>query len=172
MVVVERSGRHRYYRLAGSRVAAMLDAVAQVAPPRRVRGLRDAVRSDSLRTARMCYDHLAGRLGVALLDGLLEREIVCAREGMAAEVSYELTDGGRDRLAALGVALPDGGRRPLVRHCVDWSERRHHLAGAAGAALARWVLGSGWATRATTGRAVLVTAEGRTALRRHLGLAI
>jgi len=119
----------------------------------------------------MCYDHLGGRLAVGLHDALLERGAVVAREGLSGEVGYELTSAGRLWLEELGVGLPErGGRRPLVRHCVDWSERRHHLAGALGAALARWTLDRRWTIRATAGRAVVVTDEGRHALRERLGV--
>jgi DNA-binding transcriptional ArsR family regulator len=171
MVAVERTGRHRYYRLAGPEVAAVVESLAGIAPPRQVRHLRDGVRSQALRSARMCYDHLGGRLAVDLLDALLERGVVVAREGLSGQRGYELSGEGRVHLEGLGVALPTGaGRRPLVRHCVDWSERRHHLAGTLGAALARWLLDRRWAERAAAGRAVIVTDEGRLALRNRLGV--
>jgi DNA-binding transcriptional ArsR family regulator len=172
MVSVERTGRHRYYRLAGAEVAAVVEAMSRIAPPRRIRNLRDGIRSEAVRAARMCYDHLGGRLAVDLHDALVTRGMVVAREGLlSGETGYELAPAGRRQLEELGVTVPDSGsRRPLVRHCVDWSERRHHLAGGLGAALATWVLDCGWAVRATAGRAVVVTDEGRHALRERLGL--
>jgi DNA-binding transcriptional ArsR family regulator len=171
VVGVEQTGRHRYYRLAGPEVAAVLEAMSRIAPPRRIRNLRDGVRSEAIRAARMCYDHLGGRLAVDLHDALVMRGVVVAREGLSGETGYELAPAGRQQLEELGVTVPDSGsRRPLVRHCVDWSERRHHLAGGLGAALATWVLDRGWAVRATAGRAVVVTDAGRQALHERLGL--
>jgi DNA-binding transcriptional ArsR family regulator len=159
LLAVERHGRHRYFRLVDPMVARALEALAAIAPPRPDWPAREG---NGIRAARTCYDHLAGRLGVLLLDGL-------QREGIleVGDSDVELTPAGRKRLEQLGVDLTPT-RRPLTRLCLDWSERRYHLAGALGAALTRRFFEMRWIERAS-GRAVRVTANGRRGLR-SLGL--
>ena len=155
---VERHGRHRYFRLADPAVAQALEALAVIAPPRPATSLRDADRIDGIRFARTCYDHLAGALGVSLLDGLC-RARVLRRQGQ----DLELTPAGRRRLEALGVDL-EPSRRPLARLCLDWSERRYHLAGSLGAALTARLFELGWIERNGPGRAVRVAPQGQEGL--------
>ena len=183
LVTVEPQGRYRYYRLAGPEVAGMLEAIARVAPPVPVRSLREDSRAYALRRARMCYDHLAGRLGVALMAALVEQGVLSGSDGLhvrggadrlaapGRDMHYELTDDGRARLADFGVD-PRAGRtrRPVVRYCVDWSEQRHHLGGALGAAVAARLLELGWLRRDRVGRAVQVTDDGRRGLREVFGV--
>jgi len=179
LVNVEASGRNRYYRLAGPEVAETLESLARLAPPKPVRSLRQATRAHALRRARTCYDHLAGRLGVALTDALLECGDVVA-ERASTEVTdpilgpgrahaFHLTDGGAAHLAALGVAIDPRNRRPLMRYCVDWSEQRPHLGGALGAAILQMMLSREWVRRGS-GRAILTTPSGDAALIEHFGV--
>jgi DNA-binding transcriptional ArsR family regulator len=159
-------GRHRYFRLAGPHVAAMLEgimAVAAIAPPR----CRPIRVEERLRMARMCYDHIAGRLGVGLADALQARDRVeFTDEGGA------LTPAGERFLQDIGIDLAEvrQGRRVFCRPCIDWSERRPHLAGAVGAALARRLLDLGWIERRRDSRALLVTPQGRRSFERSFGL--
>jgi DNA-binding transcriptional ArsR family regulator len=164
LLAEERQGRHRYVRLAGPEVAALIEDLSALAPPRPAprKTLSVVTRDRALARARTCYDHLAGALGVAVTDAMADRGLLS--QGAA------LTDDGIDWFAALGVPLPPGSRRPLVRLCLDWTERRPHLAGVAGAALCGHALSSGWVTRIGTGRAVAVTDAGRAALLALLGL--
>lgn len=171
VLTVERSGRHRYYRLGSAEVAAALEALAALAPPPELRSLRDATRSAGLRRARTCYDHLAGRLGVAVTAALVERDAL-RRSGGGCP--FALGPQARPVLAGLGVdlaALQQRPRsaRPLLRACVDWSERRHHLAGALGAAVLDAALVAGWVERQPGRRSLTVTAAGDAALRELLG---
>lgn len=117
--------------------------------------------------ARTCYDHLAGRLGILVTDALTRRGLLDQSTGFA------LTDEGVRWFTGLGVDLAAArtGRRPLARPCLDWTERRPHLAGVAGAALCGHALASGWCVRIGSGRALRLTARGRTALHTHLGIA-
>lgn len=185
---VEAHGRHRYYRLSGPHVARLLETLALYAPPAPVRSLTAGTRAHAVRRARYCYDHLGGRLGVALMDSLLEREVIAGGDGKfhperasadrlsapGTEVDYRLTDHGAEWLQDLGVDIRAvrGQRRPLIRYCLDWSEQRHHLAGALGAAIAGLLLDRGWITPAPTSRAVLVTDPGATALGTQFGIAL
>jgi DNA-binding transcriptional ArsR family regulator len=169
LLAVERHGRHRYFRLAGGEVGAAIEALAVIAPLRQVRSLREATVAGALREARTCYDHLAGALGVALADALIERHVL-----WLSGDQYELGPRGRKTLANLGVD-PDElaeRRRAFARPCLDWSERRHHVGGALGAALAERFFALGWLERVDPARAVRVTAAGRTGFDRSFGLRV
>jgi DNA-binding transcriptional ArsR family regulator len=163
----EKRGRHRYYRLADPAVAAAVEALAVVAPQPQVRSLGEATRSELLRHARTCYDHLAGRVGVALARSLEQDKTLVRRDG-----DYELGPEAERRLATLGIDLQAlrNCRRPLVRGCVDWSERELHVAGALGAAVASRLFELGWIKRRDGNRSVEVTAEGRAGLSNELGI--
>jgi DNA-binding transcriptional ArsR family regulator len=165
LLSVESQGRHRYHRLASPAVAQMIESIMQVAsiiePPRRPLsvGPRDA----ALRAARTCYDHLAGRLGVALADAMVE--------GGYAELSSDggvITDAGAALLGRVGIDVAAlsarrGKRaaRVLCRPCLDWSERRPHLAGAVGAAICSHSFEHGWIRRIPATRAVAITPKGQ-----------
>jgi DNA-binding transcriptional ArsR family regulator len=184
LIAVERHGRHRYFRLAGPEVARAIEALAQIAPPAPVRSLREGTRAHAVRHARTCYDHLAGRLGVALMAGLLDDGVLAGGDGRhdrrrargdrpsaaGRDLDYRLTDAGARRLREIGVDV-DGamaGPRAPIRYCVDWSEQEHHLAGALGAALAARLFELRWVTRLPRTRAVRVTDEGRAGLAERL----
>ncbi|MGN9778330.1 ArsR/SmtB family transcription factor [Micromonospora sp. H33] len=167
LLAEERQGRHRYVRLAGPSVAQLVEDLAGHAPatPVPVRSLRAARADAALSYARTCYDHLAGRLGVLLREAMLARGLLDATSGLA------LTPIGHDWLADLAVpaARLRATRRPLVRDCLDWTERRPHLAGALGAALCDRFLDLGWLVRGG-GRAVRLTPAGGPALAAALDL--
>ena len=154
----EKQGRHRHYRLADPAVAAAIEALALVAPQPPVRSLREATRSELLREARTCYDHLAGRVGVALARSLEADGTLVRRNG-----GYELGPESGARLEELGIDLGalETLRRPLVRGCLDWSERELHVAGALGAALADRFFELGWIKRREGNRSFEVTSVGR-----------
>lgn len=153
LLALQVQGRHRYFRLASPLVGQMLEQIMAVAgpePPRHTawRG------GDALRTARTCYDHLAGRLGVALADSLIDRgHVTLSADG------GEVTGSGRDFLREFG-AEPSDGRRVFCRPCLDWSERRPHIAGRLGAALAERCFSLGWIQRRRDGRALTITPAG------------
>jgi DNA-binding transcriptional ArsR family regulator len=185
LLSVERHGRHRYFRLAGPEVAELLEALARLSPPAPVRSLRQGTQAQAVRYARTCYDHLAGVLGTTLMTSMLERELLTGGDGVfdagaadadrlsspGFDLDYRLTPHGVDELREFGIefeSLPQ--RRPLVRYCVDWSEQRHHLAGALGAAMAQQMFDLGWVSRARQGRAVHVTEDGREGLQRRFGV--
>ncbi|WP_320671604.1 ArsR/SmtB family transcription factor [Patulibacter defluvii] len=180
LLTVLPQGRHRYYRLAGPEVGALLEALARVAPPAPVRSLRQGTRAAAVRRGRTCYDHLAGRLGVALFAALLDAGHVVGGDGRhdpatadrdrlsapGHDRDYRLTAGGIDALDRLGVVLPAAAADGTValRYCVDWSEQRHHLAGPVGRALADRLFERGWLRRTPAGRAVQVSDAGRRGL--------
>ncbi|WP_416072030.1 ArsR/SmtB family transcription factor [Streptomyces sp. ME18-1-4] len=167
LLVAERQGRHRYVRLADARAAQLVeDLAAQVAPGDvvRPRGLRESSAGSAMARGRTCYDHLAGRLGIAVTDALTARGL------LRQDTGFALTEEGLGWFDAAGIALDRGSRRPLARACLDWTERRPHLAGAAGAALCRHALDTGWCVRIGSERAVKVTPSGERALGELLGI--
>jgi len=170
LVKVEKQGRHRYHRLANGDVARMLEGLMQLAAGRAgsdaARVLSVGPRDEAMRAARTCYDHLAGRLGVAITDALVANGAVELDDDAGL-----LTDAGVTLLDRIGIALPGGaagGRkptRPLCRPCLDWSERRPHLAGQLGAAICAHCFERGWVRRVRGSRAVEITPKGRSAIR-------
>ncbi|GGM01545.1 transcriptional regulator [Streptomyces fumigatiscleroticus] len=168
LLTEERQGRHRYVRLADARVAQLVeDLAAQVSPEavdRRPRTLRESSAGSATARGRTCYDHLAGRLGITVTDALTARGL------LRQDTGFALTDAGLAWFGSAGIRLDRTGRRPLARACLDWTERRPHLAGVAGAALCRHALDTGWCVRIGSGRAVKVTATGERALGDLLGI--
>jgi DNA-binding transcriptional ArsR family regulator len=164
LLVERRQGRHRYVELADARVAELLEDFMSYLEPlaERPRTLRAVATMAALASARTCYDHLAGRLGVEITDAMTRKGLLDQTGGIA------LTAAGGDWLTSALGSDPGAlrrGRRPLVRVCVDWTERRPHLAGAAGADICRRFRDNGWIRPIGTSRAMLVTPAGRTALR-------
>ena len=167
LLTLAKQGRHVYYRLASPLIGRMLESIMAVAadgPPRyqpRWRG------GDALRNARTCYDHLAGRLGVGLADALVARDHVTLSEDGGV-----VTRRGEEFFRSFGIELHGSNetRRAFCRPCLDWSERRTHLAGALGAALASRSFALGWITRIRDTRAVLVTADGRRGFSQTFGI--
>lgn len=166
LLAVESQGRHRYFRLAAPDVAELLESLMGVAQRAGAMRLRTGPREPALRKARVCYDHLAGDLGVMVFDGLIGKRLLRAEGAQLA-----LTKTGAELFRRLGVeveALGDS-RRPLCRPCLDWSARRHHLAGALGAALLGRCLELGWARRVRGSRVVAFSPQGERALRARFG---
>jgi DNA-binding transcriptional ArsR family regulator len=157
LLAVERQGRHALYRLASPQVARALEALGTLAAPRPAGSFREGQHGQALRLARSCYDHLAGQVGVAVNAALLARGALRPRGS-----AYLLTAEGEKALRRLGVDIEASrrARRSFARPCLDWSERRHHLAGALGAALLARFLSIEWVRRNRSTRALLVTERG------------
>jgi DNA-binding transcriptional ArsR family regulator len=162
------AGRHRYYRLAGPEVAHALETLALISPRVPVRSLRQSRAAAALAVARTCYDHLAGQVGVAVHDALVSRGALAAGGD-----GYRLTDDGTELLTSLGVDVSAAStrRRAFARPCLDFTERRPHLAGALGAAICTRLLADRWLVRAVPDeRGLRVTPRGHTALATYLGV--
>src|SRR5215475_5447957 len=166
LIAGTKQGRYRYYRIASPLVARMLESITAVAaidvPPRyQPRSIRD----DALRFARTCYDHLAGQMGVAIADALVAHgHIVLAEDG------GELTAAGTRFLTEFGADLNARGKRVFCRPCLDWSERRPHVAGVVGAEIWRRCLELGWFKRERDSRALRLTTAGRAGLLDTFGI--
>ncbi|WSQ09928.1 winged helix-turn-helix domain-containing protein [Streptomyces sp. NBC_01231] len=167
LLATERCGRHTYYRIADPLVGRALESLAVLAPQREPNSLRSARRQDELARARLCYDHLAGRLGVSITDTLRGRGLLREADG-----ALHLVPGAWDDDPPLGITCDTArkGRRPLARGCVDWTVRRHHLAGALGAALTQRMFELGWIRRRRDKeRSLTLTDSGAAGVRKAFG---
>jgi len=155
LLVAEKQGRHRYFRLSGPDVAQVLEALMGLAQRTGATRVRTGPRDAALRSARICYDHLAGERGVALLKAARQKGFI------RGETDMILTEKGRVIFAEFGIDLAalEKGRRPVCRACLDWSERHSHLGGALGAALLSRMIDRGWVRR-DTGRVLTFTCTG------------
>lgn len=165
LLIHESYGRHRYYRLASEEVGHALESLNAIAPLKPIRSLRESDQSKALHFARTCYDHIAGEVGVALTDKMLELGLV-KEEGR----DFVVTPDGAKWFEDFGIPLEGltKTRRHFARQCLDWSERRHHMAGALGAAVTNRSFELGWITRIPGGRAIRVTDDGFQGFEREL----
>jgi DNA-binding transcriptional ArsR family regulator len=167
LLAMETQGRHRYYRLASPQVAHALEVLSTLSPPVQVRSLRQSQQLQEVRLARTCYDHLAGKLGVELTQQLVQRGFL-----VEAERDYTITADGASWLKSFGIdpQAVKQKRRAFARQCLDWSERRHHLAGTLGAAITTRLFELGWIARVPASRAVRITETGREKLAEQFGI--
>lgn len=184
LLSVETRGRHRFYRLSGPLVARLLESMQLLAPAQPIRSLRQSTRAEALRAARTCYDHLAGRLGVEVMSGMLgkgwieggdgafheDRAVLDRPSAYGRDLDYRLSAQGMRFLTEFGVELPP--RRPAIRYCVDWTERQHHLAGGLGRGLLDRFLQLEWVRRTPNTRAVELTPRGVAGMRERFGLSL
>jgi DNA-binding transcriptional ArsR family regulator len=158
LVTPQKQGRHRYFRLKDSEVAATLESLAGLADHAGHRRVRTGPKDPQMRQARVCYDHLAGDFGVRMFDYLTQRQLLAF-----ADAELTLTTQGRQFCTEFGVDLAaiGGARRPMCKACLDWSVRRNHLAGSLGAALLDRIFETRWARRERGSRVVSFTPRGR-----------
>ena len=162
LLSVERNGRYRYFRLASPKVAEMIEGIVAVALEKRAKFRPVSRQARAVSAARICYDHLAGRLSVDLTDALVAREYIVLDDQAA-----EITTAGTRFFAEFGIALPTQG---LTRLCLDWTERRPHIAGALGAAITNRFFDLGWMERVKRSHAVVVTPLGRRGFQETFGI--
>jgi DNA-binding transcriptional ArsR family regulator len=184
LVTAIRQGRHRYYQLGGHEVALAIEALSQIGPPTPVRSLKQSRQAAALAEARTCYDHLAGRAGVLLLDGMLAEGLLAeisgasgwpaASGGLAANmasVRFQVTKSGMATLAPFGLNIDAlrATRRRFAGACLDWTQRRPHLGGSLAAAITTRLFEVGWIERGPRTRSVRITPEGREGLAATFG---
>ncbi len=167
LLVGRSAGRHRFFRIASADVGHAIETLATIARPAKIVALRQSTTLERLRAARSCYDHIAGRLGVAVTDRLIERKAI-ALVGR----DFTLAARGREIFGELGIDLDDvqAERRRFARACLDWTERRPHLAGSLGASVLNTFVRKRWVTRSNTDRTLRVTPDGARELRRRFGV--
>jgi len=173
LVAVENQGRHRYFRLAAPDVAQLLESLMGVAQRTGATRVRPGPREPALRKARVCYDHLAGDIGVQVYDAFLRQRLIRTmktNEGKGTAV--DLTKKGQRFCAELNIDLNKitRSRRPLCRPCLDWSVRRYHLAGSLGAAILQHCYQEKWAKRVEGSRVVQFSPKGERLLREAIGI--
>ena len=174
LVTARQQGRHRYYRLANGDVEGVLEALARLAPREPVTSLRAHTRAAALRSARTCYRHLAGELGVRMFRGMLDRRWIVGGDGLhhpddavdrlsapGRKDLYRLTGEGEDALSEWGVAGSVLNTGKSLRYCVDWTEQAHHLAGPLGTAVTDRLFELGYLVRGAVPRSVRLTPAGR-----------
>ncbi|MBI5930293.1 MAG: helix-turn-helix domain-containing protein [Chloroflexi bacterium] len=171
LLSVTTTGRHRYYRLKNVEVGHALEALAIIAPPPQRKSRHESAEIQAIRFARTCYDHLAGGLGVAITEALLHQGFL-RDENEGESENFELTPKGVEWLRTWEIEAETlhKSRRAVARPCLDWSERRYHLAGALGAAIAHRLFERKWIARVPEGRTIRLTELGRDQLRRELGI--
>src|ERR1041384_2345304 len=171
LLTLERQGRHRYYRFAGPGVAAALEGLALIAAQQPTGSvILRSPQAQALRYARSCYDHLAGELGVDIAYAMRDRGLIAPVE---ASKGVDVTEAGVawfDAVFGIDLSKLRPGRHGLACKCLDWTERRHHLAGPLGARLFQRCCDLGWLTRSAHSRAVRLTPKGRNGLRAQLGI--
>lgn len=158
LVKVEKQGRHRYFQLADEEIAHLLESFLAISPPPEVRSLKQSSQMKLLQGARTCYDHLAGKLGVQLTESLVNAGYL-----QLGEKEFLITSKGAHFFTDFGLDLDDlkRKRRSFSHACLDWSERRYHLAGSLGQGILTHLLSLGWVTRVPSIRAIKVTEKGR-----------
>jgi DNA-binding transcriptional ArsR family regulator len=181
LITATTRGRFRYFALAGPHVGELIETVARFAPAQPVRSLRQGTKANAVRRARACYDHLAGRLGVAVTAAMIDRGMLDGdttidfdRTVDSRPVGYlrdgeglTLTTTGREELHGIGVDVPTSDR---VRCCIDWTEQRHHISGQHGRAVFTHLVDLGWLRRSGNGRAVHVTTAGESGFATAFGI--
>ena len=167
LISARNSGRQRLFRLTSPEIAHAIEVLASIAPVTPVTSLNQHTAMQRLRRARSCYDHLAGRLGVAVTDALTERRFLAARDDI-----FAITRNGEMFFGDMGVDLDAlrTSRRHFARACMDWTERRHHVAGALGAALLERFVANGWLLRNQRDRSLEITIEGQLHLKNAFGI--
>lgn len=167
LLKVEQHGRHRYYRLANQEVAEVLEKLGAIAPTVQVRSLKQSDQLKQIRYARTCYDHLAGRLGVEITEKLLDKEFIILEKG-----EYIVTEQGEKWFLNFGINIEKANikRRVFAKPCLDWSERRYHISGWLGSAIAKLFFEQEWITKTDKNRAVHLTRKGMKLLKDQLGI--
>jgi DNA-binding transcriptional ArsR family regulator len=170
LLTVEHQGRHRYYKLASREVAYAIEAIANLLPSGKTENTESFLHNGHIKYCRSCYDHLAGKIGVAITDKLVKNRLITpdSRQG------YKVTATGLQWFARLEIDIDElkAQRRIFSRQCLDWSERRPHIAGSLGAALLEKMLKEDWVRKIKNSRALLVTGKGEKKLYDSLGLTL
>ena len=169
LLSVESQGRHRYYRFSRKEIAYAIEAMANLLPPAAVKPDLHKQSHSAIQQCRTCYDHLAGKVGVALTDSLLEQQLIIDKKNI-----FDLTSKGEKWFSDFGIDVDalKQQRRSFLRPCLDWTERRNHIAGSLAAALLDKMLLADWIRRTANSRAIVVTSKGQKELYAHFKLTV
>ncbi|HEX9508927.1 MAG TPA: helix-turn-helix transcriptional regulator [Puia sp.] len=174
LLTVQHQGRHRYYQLASREVAYAIEAIANLLPSEKTEKTESFLHNGHIKYCRSCYDHLAGKIGVAITDKLVKNRLITPEANKVAAAGYKVTSPGLQWFLRLKIDVAElkTQRRIFSRQCLDWSERRPHLAGSLGAALLTTLLKEDWIRKINHSRALLVTGKGEKNLYDSLGLTL
>lgn len=170
LLEMEKQGRHHYYRIADSEVAYLLETIMTVSGGLGMKKTKPGPKDERLRRARVCYDHLAGEMGVKLLDSFMSKGLFCFSEGQQNQSQFMLNEKGNAVFQDFGIDtdLLNKAKRPVCRTCIDWSVRRPHLAGSLGAAILNQFYAKNWVIKSETPRLLLFTPKGEAAFRKFI----
>lgn len=170
LLTVEKQGRHRYFRFSRDEVAYAIEGLVNLVPDGKRKNIGDKMEMPDIQYCRTCYDHLAGKIGVMITTQLTKQKLLRLSE----EKSFVLTTKGKDFFEGLGIDIETlkCERRIFARPCLDWSERKYHLAGSLGAALVEKMLHEDWIRRTKNSRVIIITAKGRKELGSKFGMGI
>ncbi|MEO1143659.1 MAG: transcriptional regulator, partial [Pseudomonadota bacterium] len=173
LLTMQKQGRHRYFSLANADVAHLLENLITISGAMGTRKSMPGPKDKRLRKARMCYDHMAGEMGVALYDGLLERKLLTLGGAHSSETGIGLNEKGRHYFNGFGIDVNklEESRRPVCRTCLDWSVRRQHLAGSLGAAILERMFELNWVRKSETPRLLVFTPKGERLFSEKFGTA-
>lgn len=157
LICVEKQGRHKYYRFSSKEVAYAVEAMANLIPKPEIALKKETEKYPPIKYCRTCYDHLAGEIGVALTDSLLEQKIILNKNDV-----FEISSGGKKWFSDFGINLEEAQKqkRIFLKPCLDWSERRNHLAGSVGALLLNKMITEDWIRKTKNSRAIIITGKG------------
>jgi DNA-binding transcriptional ArsR family regulator len=169
LLSVESQGRHRYYRFSRKDIAYAIEAMASLIPHATGKKNDNIEITSEIKYCRTCYDHLAGKVGVALTDSLLKQKIIVERKN-----NFEISSKGEKWFSDFGIHINElkEQRRSFLRPCLDWSERRHHIAGSLAAALLDMMLSADWIRRTKNSRAIIITGNGQKKLHQYFKLSL
>jgi DNA-binding transcriptional ArsR family regulator len=169
LLSVEKQGRHKYYRFSNKEVAYAVEAMANLVPKREIASIKKTEKYPPIKFCRTCYDHLAGKIGVALTDSLLEQKIIIEKNSV-----FEISLEGEKWFSDFGIDISEAQKqkRIFLKPCLDWSERRNHIAGSIGALLLNKMISEDWLRKNTNSRAVTITGKGEKELLRYFKIVV
>lgn len=169
LLCVEKQGRHKYYRFSNKEVAYALEGMANLIPNKKVSSDNKKENYPPIKFCRTCYDHLAGKIGVALTDSLLEQKIIVEKNN-----AFEISEEGEKWFSDFGINVEEAQKqkRIFLKPCLDWSERRNHISGSIGALLLNKMINEDWLRKTKNSRAIIVTAKGEKELLKYFKIVV
>lgn len=169
LLSVEKQGRHKYYRFSNKEVAYAVEAMANLIPKPEITSKKETENYPPIKYCRTCYDHLAGKIGVALTDSLLEQKIILNKND-----TFQISAEGEKWFSDFGIDIEEAQKqkRIFLKPCLDWSERRNHLAGSVGAMLLNKMITEDWLRKTKNSRAIIITGKGEKELLKHFKIVV
>jgi DNA-binding transcriptional ArsR family regulator len=169
LLSVEKQGRHKYYRFSNKEVAYAVEAMASLIPKPEITSKKETENYPPIKYCRTCYDHLAGKIGVALTDSLLEQKIILNKND-----TFQISAEGEKWFSDFGIDIEEAQKqkRIFLKPCLDWSERRNHLAGSVGAMLLNKMITEDWLRKTKNSRAIIITGKGEKELLKHFKIVV